>query len=154
METLTISQYELERGKPVPRLKHSILQHRIDVIFGRYESEFSILPELDIELGGKPFVPDVCVYPKQTVNWQGAEGPMLEPPLLAVEILSQSQTLEQLFARAQAYLDAGTGAVWIVVPVAQTVFVLKPNAKPQAFSAGIIKDERTGIELNIEELFK
>ncbi|MDW8467389.1 MAG: Uma2 family endonuclease [Chloroherpetonaceae bacterium] len=154
METLTISQYELERGKPVPRLRHSILQHRLDVAFARYDAQFSILPEIDLELGGKLFVPDVCVYPKQQVSWVGEEGPMREPPLLAVEILSQSQTMEQLFSRAQAYLDAGTSSVWLVVPPAQTVFVLKPNAKPQPFTTGIIKDERTGIELNVEELFK
>ncbi|MCS7012438.1 MAG: hypothetical protein NZM05_02230, partial [Chloroherpetonaceae bacterium] len=71
METLTISQYELERGKPVPRLRHSILQHRLDVAFARYDAQFSILPEIDLELGGKLFVPDVCVYPKQQVSWVG-----------------------------------------------------------------------------------
>ncbi|MDW8466689.1 MAG: Uma2 family endonuclease [Chloroherpetonaceae bacterium] len=124
METQTISQYELERGKPVPRFKHALVQGNLIAALSSHRDRYSILPELDLELNGKPFVPDICVYPKRTVNWTAEEGPMTEPPLLSIEIISQSQTIDELIRRAEAYLAAGTKAAWVVVPSAQTIFVL------------------------------
>ncbi len=152
--TTTISPYELERGKPLPRFKHGIVQGNLIVALAAYREKYSIVSELDIELNGQPSVPDVCVYPKREVNWTAEEDPITEPPLIAVEILSQSQSIDELMRKAEAYLAAGVGAVWVVVPSAQTVFALKPNAKIEAYTKGIITDDATGIEVNVNEIFR
>jgi Uma2 family endonuclease len=155
METTTISQYELERGKPVPRFKHSRVQSNLIVALSTHQNQYDVLPELDVVLNGKPFVPDICVYPKGTPNWTGEEEPFREPPLIAIEIISPSQSLEHLLTRASEYLTAGAGAAWVVVPAVQTVYVMNaPNAKPRAFTDGTIKDERTGIEVNTKDVFR
>lgn len=154
METTTaISQYELERGKPVPREKHSLVQLRLSMAFARHEA-YSVLPEIDVELNGKLSVPDICVYPKREVNWTAEENPITEPPLIVVEIISQSQSVDELIRKAEGYLAAGVGAAWVVVPSAQTIFVLKPNAKIEAYTKGVIKDDATGIEVNVDEIFR
>lgn len=83
---------------------------------------YDILPELDLELNGKPFVPDSCVYPKGQPNWFGEEEPFRAPPLLAIEIISPSQSIEQLLSRACERLSAGANAVWSVVLALQTLY--------------------------------
>jgi hypothetical protein len=56
------SQYELERGKPIPSKNHSIIQKRITkFIEEKYPNKFEILPELslDIRTAGREKVPDL-----------------------------------------------------------------------------------------------
>lgn len=155
MQTTAISQYEIERRKPAPRYKRSRVQANLIGLLLACRERYDILPELDIELNGKPFVPDICVYPKGQPDWFGEEEPFRAPPLLAIEIISPSQSIEQLLSRANEYLSAGANAVWIVVPALQTLYALTaPNAKPIAFNSGIVRDEKTGIELSIEESFR
>jgi hypothetical protein len=47
--TTVISQYELERGKPVPRFKHGIVQGNLIVALAAYREKYSIVPEIDID---------------------------------------------------------------------------------------------------------
>jgi len=51
------------------------------------------------------------------------------PPVLAVEILSPSDTHERITAKIRAYLEAGV-VVWEVDPDFQTVRVYQPNQAP------------------------
>ncbi len=64
------------------------------------------------------------------------------------------KTVDELIRKAEGYLAAGVGAAWVVVPSAQTIFVLKPNAKIEPYAKGIIRDDATGIEVNVEEVFR
>jgi Uma2 family endonuclease len=148
-----ISQYELERGKPAPRIKHSVVQGNLIGELLNYRDRYRVLPEVDVQLNGKIFVPDIALYPKQPVNWMSEEDPLHEAPLLAVEIISQSQTLEQLFAKADVYLNAGTTSVWVIVPAVQTVYVVKLNSKPEPYTTGILRDDPLGIEVQVDNLF-
>ena len=52
-------------------------------------------------------------------------------PVLAVEILSPSDTQKNITDKIKAYLDAKVPLVWIVEPVFRTVTVYRPDAKPQ-----------------------
>ncbi len=56
------------------------------------------------------------------------------PPVLAVEILSPSDTEESVNEKVQAYLDSGVPLVWLVDPVLRTVMVLRPGAEPELFN--------------------
>jgi Uma2 family endonuclease len=49
-------------------------------------------------------------------------------PDLAVEIRSPDNTLAELTAKAQEYLDAGARLVWLVDPPSQTVRVYEPES--------------------------
>ncbi len=72
-------------------------------------------------------VPDVSVYRRlKDVNALRDEVKGTEPPLLAVEILSPTQPLDDLVRKAEAYLAAGVGACWLVQPSLQTVTVFRP----------------------------
>ena len=55
-------------------------------------------------------------------------------PVLAVEILSPSDTQETITAKIADYLAAGVSIVWIVEPVFQTVTVYCADAPPVMFN--------------------
>jgi Uma2 family endonuclease len=56
-------------------------------------------------------------------------------PTLAVEILSPSDTHEEVHEKVADYLRAGVALVWIVDPDDQTVRVYRPDARPELFNA-------------------
>jgi Uma2 family endonuclease len=63
------------------------------------------------------------------------DAPLIDgPPLLAVEILSPSDTQEDILVKIHEYLDAGVLLVWSVEPVFRTVTVFSPDAAPVLFN--------------------
>jgi Uma2 family endonuclease len=150
-----LSEYTQERGKPMPSRNHSLVQSYMTVAFMHYEDKLSILPEFSLDLGGKPFVPDISVYQRlQDVDALHDEVRGTEPPLLVVEILSPTQPLDELVGKAQDYLEAGVGSCWIVQPSFQTVNVFLPGEKPKTYTGGEITDPGTGIVVKLEDVFR
>ena len=57
------------------------------------------------------------------------------PPLLAVEILSPSDTQETIDEKIEVYLESGVALIWIVDPRFRTVRVYRPDAEPSLYNA-------------------
>jgi Uma2 family endonuclease len=151
-----VSEYELERGKPMPTQQHSSAQASLIVaLVSRYKKSFRFLSELTIELGDKTAVPDISVYAYYTIAW-GEEEPAakVEPPLLAIEIVSPSQTLSEIREKTRKYFAHGVKSCWIVQPELQTISVLHPNEKPHTFDFGMVEDSVVGIAIPVEEVFE
>lgn len=55
-------------------------------------------------------------------------------PLLAVEILSPSDTQRDINEKVDAYLEAGVKLIWIVDPHLQTVLTIRPEAPPRLYN--------------------
>lgn len=149
-----ISEYELERGKPLPSKNHGIVQFNLSLAFGRYAEKYTFIPELSLELGGEPIVPDMSVFPKLEVDWRNDEVKLTDPPLLVVEILSPTQSLDTLVKKAGTYFEAGVRSCWIVQPVLETIVVLVPGNRPVYFTSGEVVDPATGIAVRVEEIFR
>jgi Uma2 family endonuclease len=56
-------------------------------------------------------------------------------PILAVEILSPSDTEEEVNEKVDNYLSAGVALVWVVDPHDRTVLVYRPATEPELFNA-------------------
>jgi Uma2 family endonuclease len=56
-------------------------------------------------------------------------------PVLAVEILSPSDTQEEILEKVGEYLDVGVAQVWLVEPVFRTVTVYWAGSEPRLFNA-------------------
>src|SRR4051812_6386351 len=56
------------------------------------------------------------------------------PPVLAVEILSPSDTQEDIDEKVELYLETGVALVWVVNPRFRTVTVYRKGADPVMFS--------------------
>ena len=53
------TEYELERGKPMPSKNHSALENRFSLAFGRYEQQYQTFIELSLDVKNKKATPDV-----------------------------------------------------------------------------------------------
>lgn len=156
-ETLTetakeSSDYELERGKPIPSFVHGITQIRIGSALSRLD-DFVVSSEITLDL--KPRVtPDILIFRKRKVNFQRDEKRVSEMPLTVIEILSGTEGMENFDEKLPRYFEAGVRSVWLVQPFIKTIAVFLPNEEPRVFTKGELSDPATGISLNLDEIFK
>ncbi len=151
-----ISQYELERNKPMPSLNHSIVQSNlIFELKTRYKKIFSFLSEIDIVMPERPFaVPDIAIYPKLEMDSFDDKVAMTEMPFTTIEILSSTQTEKELVSKSKRYFDAGVKSCWIVLPIFKVVIVFSEPTKRQVFTEDMtLIDHATGIELPLGDIF-
>jgi Uma2 family endonuclease len=151
-----LSDYERERGKPMPNRLHSSAQLNLSTALkSRYNKRLRAFPELTIKIGEATATPDIAVYPYFELNWServpAAED---EPPLLAVEIISPSQTLTAMLEKAATYFAHGVKSCWIVQPELRIISVLHPAEPPVTFTQGVVRDSALNIEISIEEVFE
>jgi len=85
---------------------------------------------------------DIIYVSAEVVVRQTEETTLIDGvPVLAVEILSPSDTLEDIHEKIDAFLAAGVALVWIIDPYDRTVRVYRPNAEPELFN---VKQELSG----------
>ena len=79
---------------------------------------------------------DVAYVSAEVAAQQNDSSTMIEGvPVLAVEVLSPSDTQEDISAKIDRYIVAGVKLVWIVDPHFQTVTVHRPDSKPDFFTS-------------------
>ena len=64
-------------------------------------------------------IPDVSIYSGQNPT----ERYPAEPPLVAIEILSQDDRLSQVMQKLKEYSDWGVGHIWLVDPQRRTLHI-------------------------------
>jgi Uma2 family endonuclease len=148
-----ISEYELERGKPMPSFSHSLLEKRVMFAFMTYEPQYEIMPELSLELGDMRSVPDIAVCLPRKHDWRNDSLRVSEPPVLTIEILSPKQSLSDVFEKADAYLRHGVPEVWVIIPEIQSISVCTAIGKQKTYTSGDVQHSSNLITLNIEKLF-
>jgi Uma2 family endonuclease len=116
--------------------------------------KFTVFSELTLEIDDKTYMPDICLYSKREVDLSLPDLiEMDEMPLLAIKILSQSQTAQELLEEFGIYFGAVIKSCWLVVPVAGAVIVYSSPEKARRFSNGNIIDEQLNIQVPLAELF-
>lgn len=97
----------------------------------------------------------MCIYPQKKLDWRTVSAKESEMPLTTIEILSPSQPLEELVAKAEnAYFSAGVKSAWIVVPALKTIIVLLPGEQKSYFTEGMLQDPATGISIPVDKVFE
>lgn len=154
-EEVIRSQYEIERGKPMPSKNHSKIQARLsNLILAQYEEQYDVHSELSLEAPNPPTVPDLCLFPAKPSNWREDEVKVSEVPLTVIEIVSPSQTDTELTQKSRDYFAAGTKSYWLVQPVLRTIFVLQPNVDELVFHNDILTDPTNGISIDLKKVFR
>lgn len=78
---------------------------------------------------------DVLYAPPDLVSSQTDSTTIIEGvPALIVEVLSPSDTVEEINEKVAGYRSAGVPHVWVVDPYVQTIVVHRPNEKPVLFN--------------------
>ena len=70
-----LSDYERERGKPLPSLKHGIVQANIGFeLKTRYGAQFRFMSEINIQVADRVMVPDIGIFPTMAMDMQHDES--------------------------------------------------------------------------------
>ena len=150
-----ISSYEQERNKPMPSLNHGSIQANLIIELASFRNKIRIISELSLDLSEWPSVPDISIYPKMELDMKNDVISMKEPPLGVIEILSPSQSLADLTAKAVGYFEHGVQSCWIVLPSLSNIYVFSSPDEYQIFRANeTLEDKKLGISFSLEEVFK
>jgi Uma2 family endonuclease len=77
---------------------------------------------------------DVAYFDQATLDRQTSATTLIAgAPVLAVEVLSPSDTQEHILEKVDLYLSAGTALVWLVEPRFRTITVYRSDAAPELF---------------------
>jgi len=147
-----VAVYQRERGKPMPGFQHARTQSRLVRQFAK-DTGYEALSELNLDLNGWRCVPDICLYPVNSTTAMQHEVWVTMPPKLAVEIISPSQTLDEMTAKIGQLLAAGVPSVWLVIPFARVISICQKGLPPLSATTGILTDPATGIAVNVDEIF-
>jgi len=144
--------YEEERGKPMPSTNHAIIQSRLTGFFLRH-TEFDIMNELSLRLGGKPVTPDISIYPRKPMDLLNDVIVRTDAPLLTVEILSPTQGSSPVLEKVALYLANGVKSVWLVAPPFRLVTIFTPDGQQRTYHNGVVRDPAIGVTADLDAIF-
>ena len=157
MDTLvaTQSDYEIERGKPMPSLNHGTIQINVGVaLVNRYRHQYRFTSETSLDLEGWPSTPDILIFPSAPLDLKADKIKVTDPPLGVIEILSPTQSLNDLVGKADQYFAAGVKSCWIIIPSMGGVAVYSAPGKYEFFNENdVARDEVLGLEVPVAEMF-
>ena len=109
------------------------------------------LPELSLDID-KGITPDISVFPKDQIkpNFRRDVTKFPEMPILAIEVISASQNIQDLLVKADALVAHGVRTVWTIEPFTETIFVTTQSGE-EKFSSQTIESE--GIKVDFQKIF-
>jgi Uma2 family endonuclease len=121
----------------------------------KYETKFNIYSELSLDLTSGRATPDICLYEASPIDFDRDEIRVKEAPLLAIEILSPRQTIDDIKDKfARIYNPAGVKSVWLVIPQLKIVALGLPNNQFDTLKTDIVKDLYLDIEIALKDIFR
>ena len=155
VSTTVLTDYEIERNKPMPSFNHGSIQANLIMEFAQYRQRYRVVSELNLNLLDWPSVPDLCLYPYKALDTRSDTIKMTEPPLCAIEILSPTQSIGDLLAKANQYFQHGVQSCWIVLPGLDNIYVFSSSDTYEIFRVHeTLKDEKTGISFPVRPVFE
>jgi Uma2 family endonuclease len=139
-----------EDSKVMPSLNHSYICLQITKQL-LLNDTIEPLPELTLDIGNG-LTPDISVFPKSQIhpNFFHDIIKFKESPLLAIEVISASQTIQEMLAKALLLVQGGVQSVWTVEPHSQSVFVTTATQEA-LFHRELV--ETQGIKVDFAKVF-
>lgn len=117
--------YELDEGEllmePSPALRHNLIRQRIAMRLSEFVESHHlgvVVEEMDFRLAAdtvrNPDVAFIASHHLQKIDLD--RSPVEGAPALAVEVVSPSNSAEDMLKKTRQYLQAGARSVWIIYP--------------------------------------
>ncbi len=139
-----------------PSFNHSYLQARLVTALS-ITKKYTVLSELSLDIDGKEYRPDICLYPNRKANYWHDIIRMKEMPLLAIEILSMSQTIQELIDKFEVYFKAGITSCWLVMLIPSSITIFRNTDDIETAitfnNKGELFDPLLDIRISLDELF-
>ena len=136
--------------REMPSFNHSYICNRI--LRQLFENDaIDALPELTLDIE-KGVTPDICVYPAQTIkpNFLRDYVRFPEMPILAIEVISASQNIQDLIEKARMLVSFGIKAVWTIEPFTNSIFVTTASGEKLFHNQAV---ESEGITVDFRKIF-
>jgi len=151
----------------MPSRNHSLTVGRITGLLFN-EERFTVMPELSLDTSQTDLsqfglkakdelVPDVCLYPCEVDRSEPLDELKMEQmPLLAIEVLSPRQGVNDIIAKFQAYFTLGVKSCWLVIPATESITVYSQAKQYKTFGTDATEliDEVMDIRLPIQKVFR
>jgi Uma2 family endonuclease len=143
-------ELEPEKVEEMPSFNHSYLCWQISQKLAQNDA-IAPLPELTLNIGNG-ITPDISVFPKEIIkpNFLRDIPKFPQMPMLAIEVVSASQNIQDLLEKAQLLVENGVKAVWTIEPFGNTVFVTTKEGEKRYHNQVV---ESEGIKVDFREVF-
>jgi len=136
-----------------PSYQHSYVQVNLIAAL-KALPQFSVFSELSLDIQGKEYVPDICVYAKRAVHFGEKDIlRMTEMPIVAMEIMSPSQSVQDALTKIETYLTVGVKSCWLVFPTATSLNIYTAIDQVQIFKTGDAVDPVLDIRIPLDVIF-
>ena len=140
----------------MPSELHGITQMFLGGELLQLYPDFVTYSELTLRIDDQGDVtPDLCVYGPRDFDYENDQTRVEEPPVIAVEIASPTQSISELVSKGRRLIRAGTQSVWVVQPPIRTISVLASDRDVKTYEHGeTLHDPSTGIEVDLDRVFR
>lgn len=129
--------------------RHGRVQGVISALLFTHHREFWCAISVRVRVSSSRYrIPDVCLGTTETPP----NGPLLEPPFLAVEILSPDDRAVDMQEKIDDYLGAGVSYVWVVNPITRSAYVHTSEGSREAKDA-VLRTDNPRIDVPLAALF-
>ncbi|CDI00838.1 conserved hypothetical protein [Candidatus Competibacter denitrificans Run_A_D11] len=141
---------ESEDETAMPSLNHSYICLQILKQLISNET-IEPLPELTLDIANG-LTPGISIFPKAKIQSNPFRDILRfqERPILAIEVVSSSQIIQEMLQKATQLVNEGVKVVWTVEPYSRTVFVTTQNGET-LFHEELIENE--GIQVDFSKFF-
>lgn len=148
-----VEDYEQERGKPLPSFNHFYVQSQLQfALHAGCGDRFLVGGELS--LATEPLTtPDLSICNFRDPDWLHDEVRASEPPITVVEILSPSQSVNEIIPKIETYFRFGIRSVWLVQPPLKQVAVFTPDMDARVFVEGDVIDPTLDVRVALDKIF-
>jgi Uma2 family endonuclease len=145
--------------KPMPKVRHAILQKRLLRAIDNQAERYTALPELRCTFGGRSIVPDIAViaWTRIPLNDVGeAEDDFTEAPDWTIEILSPDQRVNRVIDNILHCLRYGSQLGWMIDPDDYSVLVFTPQREPEVCRGSRLLTalENISLTLTAQQIFE
>ena len=138
------------------KIKHMKMVHRLLFllkplveIHGRDARLGEVYAETGYKFGQKSWlIPDVSISHLDQLSSDYFEG----APALAVEVISESNTAEQMDRKVKTYLRNGGIEVWVVYPKTESVWIYR-EGQAREFHHSLASDLLPGLTVDLDQIF-
>lgn len=135
-----------------PSYNHAYLQLRLGGLLLAYK-HYTPFSELSIEINEIEYKPDISLYTKRGLSLPLDIVRMKELPLLIIEILSPSQSIQESLEKFKIYFEAGVKSCWLVISIPQTIMVFSDFTHYLSYNSGEVADKILNINLPFADIF-
>jgi len=161
-------EYQQNDTQKMPSKNHSLITGRITGLLFN-DDRFAVMPELSLDVthielsqfdlkAKDELIPDICVYESNAIEFIDVEDVSIitKMPLLAIEVLSPQQAMNDIINKFKAYFAIGIKSCWLVMPAIKSITIYSKPTQYKTFDINDteIIDQTMDIRLMAQKIFR